>query len=192
MIMQPRLLLARLDEIARSLEQSDHAIALIGLGSVGLELDRLDAYSDLDFFVIVESGYKQAYVEDLNWLSAICPIDYYFANTADGFKLLFEDHIFCEFAVFEPGELSAIPFAPGRVVWKQPQVPANISQPAFLPSLPPKHDLEWLLGEALTNLLVGCSASSVARNYLPCASSRVTRSIAFWSWRGMWKPNSRV
>jgi hypothetical protein len=46
-------LLARLDAIARSLEASGHAEALIGLGSVGLELDRLDEYSDLDFFAIV-------------------------------------------------------------------------------------------------------------------------------------------
>ena len=46
-------LLARLDAIACSLEASGHAEALIGLGSVGLELDRLDEYSDLDFFAIV-------------------------------------------------------------------------------------------------------------------------------------------
>jgi len=42
-----RDLLTRLDNIGRDLAQSDHALALLGLGSVGLELDRLDAYSDL-------------------------------------------------------------------------------------------------------------------------------------------------
>jgi hypothetical protein len=47
-------LLYRLDEIGKSLEKSGHALALIGLGSVGLELERLDQYSDLDFFVIVQ------------------------------------------------------------------------------------------------------------------------------------------
>lgn len=46
--MNPAALLARLDEIGRSLIQSGHAIALIGLGSVGEELHRLDEYSDLD------------------------------------------------------------------------------------------------------------------------------------------------
>jgi hypothetical protein len=71
-------LLKRLDEIGASLDQSSHALALIGLGSVGLELDRLDAYSDLDFSVIVEPGCKRAYLDDLHWLSSLCPIAYCF------------------------------------------------------------------------------------------------------------------
>jgi hypothetical protein len=36
------------------------AIALIGVGSVGRELDRIDEYSDLDFFVVVDDGAKHA------------------------------------------------------------------------------------------------------------------------------------
>ena len=153
--MEPRLLLRRLDEIGRSLEQSDHALALIGLGSVGLELERLDAYSDLDFFVIVKPGYKQLYLDDLQWLKSVYPIAYCFANTRDGYKVLFADGIFCEFAVFEPDELQAIPFAPGRIVWKQPDVPATLGQPVTVPGTAAKRDPDWLLGEALTNLLVG-------------------------------------
>jgi hypothetical protein len=46
--MNPQHLLDRLDAIGRSLEASSHALALIGLGSVGLELAQLDAHSDLD------------------------------------------------------------------------------------------------------------------------------------------------
>ena len=153
--MEPQLLLKRLDEIGRSLQESGHALALIGLGSVGLELDRLDAYSDLDFFVIVEPGYKHGYMADLHWLSDLCPIAFYFANTKDGYKLLFADGIFCEFAVFEPEELPSIPFAPGRIVWKQPHVPESIAWPLIAHDAPPGHDMDWLLGEALTNLLVG-------------------------------------
>ncbi len=153
--MESHLLIKRLEEIASSLDRSTHALALIGLGAVGLDLDRLDAYSDLDFFVIVEPGYKQAYLNDLQWLQEVSPIAYSFANTRDGYKLLFADHIFCEFAVFEPDELQHIPFAPGRIVWKQPHAPAALSQPLIAPPVPVKHDPNWLLGEALTNLLVG-------------------------------------
>jgi len=153
--MQPAFLLKRLDDIARSLAHSGHGLALIGLGSVGLELERLDAYSDLDFFAIVEPGTKVAYLENLHWLSAVCPIAYCFANTPDGYKLLFEDGCFCEFAVFEPAELRAIPFAPGRIVWKQPDLPESISRPVSAPAAQAKRDPDWLLGEALTNLLVG-------------------------------------
>lgn len=150
-------LLKRLDEIATSLQEREPALALIGLGSIGLELDRLDDYSDLDFFVIIEAGHKAAFLDDLSWLQAIHPIAYYFRNTADGYKLLFEDGIFCEFAVFEPAELEQIPFAPGRILWKRPQVAASLAHPAQPPPPPEAKPLDWLLGEALTNLYVGLS-----------------------------------
>jgi hypothetical protein len=153
--MDPKALLTRLDEIGRALEQSGHALALIGLGSVGLELDRIDSYSDLDFFAIVESGYKSRYLDSLDWLSTIHPIAYSFMNTQDGCKLLFTDGIFCEFAVFEPDELANIPFAPGRIVWKRADISESIARPAVQATAPTKHEKEWLIGEALTNLYVG-------------------------------------
>ena len=148
-------LLERLEEIGGSLERSGKAVALIGLGSVGLELERLDDYSDLDFFAIVEPGCKQAFLENLDWLSGICPVAYCFRNTRDGYKLLFEDGVFCEFAVFEEAELAVASFAPGRVVWKRPGVSDAIAIPAQLPRPPAPSSIEWQLGEALTNLYVG-------------------------------------
>ena len=39
----------RLDDLALSLSRTEGAIALIGLGSVGLETHRMDDYSDIDF-----------------------------------------------------------------------------------------------------------------------------------------------
>ncbi len=153
--MDPRSLLVRLDAIAHSLEQSEHALALIGLGSVGLELDRLDSHSDLDFFVLVEAGYKKAYLDSLQWLSNIQPITYQFLNTEDGYKILFEDGIFCEFAVFELPELQHIPFASGRIIWKRAEIPAGVAQPASIAVPRSRHSSSWLLGEVLTNLFVG-------------------------------------
>ncbi len=148
-------LLNRLDAIGRSLEQSGHALALIGLGSVGIETSRLDAYSDLDFFAIVEAGYKKRYIDDLGWLRTVAPVAYSFRNTPDGCKLLFADDIFCEFAIFEPAELSGIPFERGRVVWKQPQIDEAIAVPVVASGPAPQQTAEWQLGEALTNLYVG-------------------------------------
>ena len=48
-----------------------------------------------------------------------------------------------------------MPFAPGRVVWRQPHVEESIAIPAT--DRPPRAapPAEWLLGEALTNLYVG-------------------------------------
>jgi hypothetical protein len=152
---KPQLLLNRLNAIGRLLEGTGHALALIGLGSVGIETDRLDEYSDLDFFAIVEKGYKTRYIDDLRWLEEVAPVAYAFRNTPDGYKLLFEDGIFCEFAVFEPDELSHIPFERGRVVWKQPQVEETIGAPAVTAEPAAELNAEWLLGEALTNLYVG-------------------------------------
>lgn len=151
----PETLLARLDAIGRSLEASGEALALLGMGSVGVELERLDAHSDLDFFAIVQPGRKAAFLADLSWLSAIRPIVYAFQNTHDGYKLLFDDDIFCEFAVLEPQELSAIPFAEGRVVWKAPEVDESIRLPTWrAPERTPPTE-EWLVGEALTCLYIG-------------------------------------
>ena len=107
------LLLSRLNDIGASLAHSNKAVALIGLGSVGIEVDRLDEFSDLDFFAIVEPGYKAEFIEHLDWLGSICPIAYSFRNTPDGHKLLFRDGVFCEFAVFEERELPEISFARG-------------------------------------------------------------------------------
>ena len=88
-------------------------------------------------------------------MSAICWIAYHFPNTHEGYKLLFEDGIFCEFAVFEPDELKTIPLSGHRLVWKQPQVPETLIQTRKATDRLQKHSQEWLLGEALTNLYVG-------------------------------------
>ena len=147
-------LLARLDAIGELLKNTGDALALLGFGSVGLEMERLDDYSDLDFFAIVKTDYKQAFIDDLGWLSVIHPVVYTFKNTPNGYKLLFEDDIFCEFAVFEPHEFAAIPFAVGRVVWQDASFDASLTAPRSQP-IHAEGTLEISLGEALTNLYVG-------------------------------------
>jgi hypothetical protein len=152
---QQQRLLARLEAIGQALAQSGRALALIGLGSVGLELERLDAHSDLDFFAIVEAGQKASFLADLGWLTQLGPVAFHFQNTPDGFKLLFADDVFCEFAVFEPAELAGIPFTPGRIVWKRDGVDDAIAAPRLALPQASRHDPAWLLGEALTNLYIG-------------------------------------
>jgi len=151
----PQGLLNRLDEIGRALEHSGQALALIALGSVGLETNRLDAFSDLDFFAIVEDGAKSRYIDRLDWLEEPCPLAYTFRNTVDGYKILYQDGIYGEFAVFELPELEHIPYAPGRVVWKRPEISAEIATPVVISAPPRPLDVDYQLGEALTNLYVG-------------------------------------
>jgi hypothetical protein len=150
----PERLLARLDAIAAALAATGQAQALIGLGSVGLETDRLDAWSDLDFFAVVDPGAKARFVDRLDWLAAAHPLAWHFRNTADGHKALMADGVFCEFAVFEPQELAAIPFAPGRLVWARPGTDPAIAVPRR--ELPRRStDETWIVGEALSCLFVG-------------------------------------
>lgn len=152
---EPALLLARLDAVARSLEASGQALALIGLGSVGAQTARLDRWSDLDFFAIVDPGAKARYLDRLDWLAAAWPLAWSFRNTVDGHKALMDDGVFCEFAIFEPQELDGIPFAPGRIVWRREGVPDTIATPRRPLPAADLPDEIWIVGEALSCLLVG-------------------------------------
>ncbi len=146
-------LLRRLTAIGASLAATEGGLALIGLGSSGSETARLDEYSDLDFFAIVRAGYKQRFLQNLDWLAAVHPIPYYFQNTEDGYKLLYADDIFCEMAIFEPDELVNIPFTAAGVVWQAADFDASTLQPKTKAA--PPRDEAWHLGETMTNLYVG-------------------------------------
>lgn len=150
------LLLQRLNEIGMTLERKGGALVLLGVGSVGIETERLDEYSDLDFFVIVKQGEKKRFIDQLDWLEETHPLAYSFKNTDDGYKILFEDGIYGEYAVFEEWELANISYKGGRVVWKDSTygqlVPANSAN--LIPSIR-KDSLDFSLNEALTNLYVG-------------------------------------
>ncbi len=145
----------RLEALGVRLSQRSDALCLLALGSAGREQMRLDRFSDLDFFVIVAPGAKAAYLSGLEWLSALAPVAFSFANTVDGFRLLFQDGVFCEFAVFEPHELSHIPFAPGRIVWRRAGFDVRLVLPKSDRSGMRPRDRDWLIGEILCNLYVG-------------------------------------
>jgi hypothetical protein len=149
----PQTLHDRLAALAGELSARDDALALLALGSVGSETDRLDAWSDLDFFVLVRDGAKQRYIANLDWLAAAHPLAWHFQNTVDGHKALMTDGVFCEFAVFEIPELDNIPYAPGRFVWRRDDVAEALAIPRQ--PMPARHSAGWLAGEALSNLVIG-------------------------------------
>ncbi|MBE1299306.1 MAG: hypothetical protein GJ680_05295 [Alteromonadaceae bacterium] len=144
----------RLQQIADSLKTNPNGLGLLGLGSAGKEIERMDEYSDLDFFAIVAEGYKQAFIDDLSWLSDLHDIAWCFKNTVDGYKLLFSDGVFCEFAVFEPNELAHIEYSEGQFVWRDASVNETLKVP-LKQSNSFNTDEAYLLGELLSNLYVG-------------------------------------
>jgi lincosamide nucleotidyltransferase B/F len=152
---KPQQLLQRLNDIGASLATTNKALALIGLGSVGVELDRLDDYSDLDFFVVVKDGYKAEFITNLDWLSCARPLIFAFKNTPDGYKVLFDDDIYTEFAVFELCELENAVYTAGRIVWKDATFDGQWCIPKKQPVPWKPESREWLIGEIVTCLYVG-------------------------------------
>ncbi len=150
----PERLLSRLDSIAAALHDEPTGLGLLALGSVGHEVHRLDDFSDLDFFAIVEKGSKEDYLADLSWLQKEEELVYVFRNTPDGFKLLYADGVYAEMAIFELDELVNIPYAPGRIIYQREGI--DIPVESSIPLPPPLHvNLNYELNELLTNLLVG-------------------------------------
>ena len=149
----PERLLALLDRLGGVLAVRGDAVALLGLGSVGTELDRLDEHSDADFFVVARPGQVRRYLDDLDWLEATAPVAWTFAHTHDGRKVLFADGLFAEYAVFTLDELNTISFHSARVVWASSDAPDGLTEPGVpLPALP---TVAHQVGEAVTNLFIG-------------------------------------
>ncbi|PWU51552.1 hypothetical protein DLJ47_21185 [Micromonospora sp. S4605] len=148
-------MLRRLDDLAAHLATRPDAVALLGLGSAGAEHDRLDDYSDLDFFVVVDAYAKPRYLESIDWLRAPCPVAYSFANDRNGRKALYADGVFVEYAVFTVEELARLPFTGARIVWQRADAPAGLADSGPPSATVPFDTVEFHLNEALTNLYVG-------------------------------------
>lgn len=146
--------LRRLDDLAAHVALDPAALAVIGLGTAGVETARFDEHSDIDFFLVVDSPEaKQRYVDEIGWLDGFGgTVDYQFANDPNGRKVLFADGLFLEYAVFTPQELATIPFAGPRLVWSR----AGFVLPERPAASPSAHDtVEFHLNEALSNLYIG-------------------------------------
>lgn len=154
--MRKEALFQRLDNIGQVLAQKEGALLLLGLDSVGSETERADDYSDLDFFVITENGKKQRFIDHLDWLKEAYPLAYAFQNAEVGYKIMFEDGIYGEYAVFDESETDQLIYSKGRVVWKADAYEnAEIETPKTkLPKLK-SESIDHAINEALTNLYVG-------------------------------------
>jgi hypothetical protein len=151
----PDRLLQRLDDLGSALARRGDAIALIGLGSVGVDLDRLDDHSDLDFFIFVEDDALQRYLDSIDWLEELSPVAFSFPNTPAGRKVLFADGLYAEYAVFTVDGVAACASTAGRIVWRRADAPAGLEAPRGVPGPSPYDAVEWQANEALTNLYVG-------------------------------------
>ena len=123
----PQRLLAFLDRLGGVLDARGDAVALLGLGSVGRDLHRLDEHSDADFFVVVDDeAARDRYLADIDWLDAAQPVVWSFENSDAGRKALLADGLFAEYAVFSLAEMRTAAYPPGRIHWSRADAPAGL------------------------------------------------------------------
>ncbi|UKS29469.1 hypothetical protein LOZ80_11255 [Paenibacillus sp. HWE-109] len=152
-INQKEKLLLRLEQISQSLQNTGVARALIGFGSVA-ETERMDAYSDLDFLAIAKKGSKLTLIENIDWLTSIAPIGYYYLFTKDGYRIFYEDGIYCDFGILEEDEVAQIPHANGRIIWCEEDFDQSLCLPTHTCNYE-ETDLSRVVGDVLTSLYVG-------------------------------------
>jgi len=137
--------------LSKAAAESDHTIALIGAGSAGVEISRMDQYSDIDFFLIVEDGFSSRFINDNSWFSQILPIAFAFRDTDHGNKALLQNRVFLEFAIFTEAELAENRIPGLRTLWCKP----DFSLPDLSGKQPYTRELSYYVNQALSNLYVG-------------------------------------
>jgi hypothetical protein len=142
----------RIKHLALRVSLYPDVLCLLGLGSMA-ETNRLDDYSDMDFFLIVKDDTKEAFIRDLSWLEVV-PLTFQFQNTKDGYKVLFEDGIFAEFAVFTETEMLTAHFTKGRIYYQKEGFDLSIVEPRYAPKRKTV-DPEFNVCESLTNIYIG-------------------------------------
>jgi hypothetical protein len=150
----PQRLLRRLDDLAAGLSRRPGVVAVLGLGSVGTDLARLDDHSDLDFFVVLDDGAQTRFLTELDWLG-VAPVVYSFPNSIHGRKVLWADGLYAEYAIFTLDELRAGSYSGARVVWSRADAPEGLERAGRPAPTSPYDTPEHQIGEALTNLFVG-------------------------------------
>ncbi len=144
-------LLKRFDEIIEYNKHKDEVLAFIGMGSMS-STNRIDDYSDIDFFIIVKNAYKQTYLKHMDWLN-VKEISWWYQETKDGIKAMYEDGIYLEFAVFTEDEIKDIDFYEGTIYYQSKDIDKKSIQPKQI-----KHqtvDITYEINTLLSNLYVG-------------------------------------
>lgn len=100
--------LARFKKYSESLidscKKNPKIIGLVLVGSTA-ETERVDEWSDHDFFVITESNEQEPLRTDLSWLPNSEEIAFWFRETEHGLKVVYKSGDILEFAIFDCDEL---------------------------------------------------------------------------------------
>lgn len=92
------------ESLTNSCVQHPKIIGLVLVGSTA-ETERVDEWSDHDFFVITRPGEQEPLRKDLSWLPNSKSIAFWFRETEHGLKVVYTSGDVLEFAIFDCDEL---------------------------------------------------------------------------------------
>lgn len=144
-----------MDILKQQLEAYDRVLGLIAVGSMAGQDYEPDEWSDHDFFVIVRSGEQESFRNNFNWLPFNEQIVFSYRETAHGVKVLYKDGHLLEFAIFDLQELYLARVNRYRVLLDRSNMNDHLNKIRQTTLNETSRDEVWLIGQFLTNLLVG-------------------------------------
>lgn len=145
------------DRLTSNLRDDSRVLGLVAAGSMARQDYQPDAYSDHDFFVIVQPGAQPEIRQNLAWLPDVPQIALAFQETAHGMKVVYESGHLLEFAVFDPEELLMARSNRYRVLLDKGDVATRMAQVAAQTADAQAGEtaVSFHIGQFITNLLVG-------------------------------------
>lgn len=117
------------ESLTESCKTNPKVIGLVLVGSTA-ETDRVDEWSDHDFFVITKSGDQESLRQDLSWLPRSEEIAFSLRETEHGLKVLYKWGGVLEFAIFDPAELRACTVNHYRLAFGDVEVESALAEAA--------------------------------------------------------------
>lgn len=143
------------EELRRRLEADDRVVGLVALGSMARRDYAPDVFSDHDFFVVTQPGAQEHFRTETGWVPEAGRLVLWMRETQHGVKALFESGHLLEFAVFSPEELPLARVNRYRVLLDKGGVQETLAEVARQTARQGVPDDGWLLGQFLTQLLIG-------------------------------------
>jgi hypothetical protein len=111
------------DRLAANAQEHADVLGLVLVGSAA-DTNRVDEWSDHDFFLVVKPGLGEVFRNDLSWLPDAGDVIVAARETAHGLKVVYRNGHVLEFAVFEDAELELASVN----YWAVPVDKTNISE----------------------------------------------------------------
>lgn len=148
------------ETLTRTLAADLRVLGLIALGSMAEQDYPPDRWSDHDFFVVTVPGEQAAFSTDLSWLPDAEQIAFSFHDSGHGVRAVYRNGHLVELVVFDEKELLMAKVNRYRVLLDRSQIASQVAsmvaRTAMETSINQASD-ESLLGEFLTNLMVGAA-----------------------------------